>query len=193
MRRSITLIWLTIVWVTLWEDVSWANVIGGVIVAIAVMLLVPFRDTSPGLGLRPLHAIRLLVYFIWELIKASIFLSWEVVTPPTWVNPGIVLVPLTSREPGIMVSVANMVSLVPGTLTMEVDEETLDAFVDVFAGPIEALRQTPRERRFPRAGRRGNDKNDSAPFCRLRSARLHSMFWDCSRIFSTRSLPSSTS
>lgn len=131
MRRTITLVWLTVVWVTLWEDTSWANVIGGVIVASAVMLLVRFRDTSPGLGLRPFHAIRLLVYFIWELIKASLFLSWEVITPPTWVNPGIVLVPLTSREPGIIVSVANMVSLVPGTLTLEVDEETPALYIHV--------------------------------------------------------------
>jgi multicomponent Na+:H+ antiporter subunit E len=131
MRRALTLAWLTVVWVTLWEDVSWANVIGGIIVATAVMLLVSFRTTRPGLGFRPLHAVRLLFYFLWELIKASVFLSWEIVTPPNTINAGIVSVPLTSREPGIVVSVANMVSLVPGTITLEVDEETMTLFIHV--------------------------------------------------------------
>lgn len=131
MKRLLTLVFLTVVWVTLWEDVSWANVIGGVIVAVAVIWVVPFRDTRTGLGLRPIHAIRLMLYFFWELIKASLFLSWEVITPPTWVNPGIVSVPLTSREPGIVVSVANMVSLTPGTLTLEVEEATPTLFIHV--------------------------------------------------------------
>lgn len=131
MRGLIILVWLSIVWVTLWEVVSWANVLGGLAVAGAVLYLLPPKDPGSGLGFRVVGAVRLLLYFMGALIQASALMAWEVVTPRNRIRAAVVPVRLTSDVPGILTSVANMVSLTPGTVTLDIDEETRTLFIHV--------------------------------------------------------------
>ena len=131
MRRLVLMVWLTAVWVTLWESVTWANVLGGLVVASVVMSMIPPRHPDPGVGLRPVAAVKLLLYFLWELAEASAIVAWEVATPRIRINAAVVSVRLTSDVAGIITSVASMVSLTPGTVTLEVDEETSTLFIHV--------------------------------------------------------------
>ncbi|HUG32782.1 MAG TPA: Na+/H+ antiporter subunit E [Acidimicrobiia bacterium] len=125
------LIWLIAVWVTLWESLSWANLAGGVLVAVGVTWLLPPGETGHHVGVRPLAAIRLLLYFLWELVEASGLIAWEVVTPRSRINAAVVSVELETDVAGIVTSVANMVSLTPGTVTLEIDEENSTLFIHV--------------------------------------------------------------
>lgn len=140
MSRVVMVLWLTAVWVTLWESLTWANLIGGLVVAVAVVRLLPSKETGYVIGLNPLAALRLLFYFLWELTKASALVAWEVITPQNLIDAAVVSVRLQSRTPGIITSVASMVSLTPGTVTLEVDEENSILFIHVFH--LETLEQT---------------------------------------------------
>lgn len=131
MRRLTAVVWLTVVWIALWEDLTWANVLAGVLVAIFVMWVTPARPAEAVHSVRPWALLKLSAYFLWKLSEASTILAWEVVTPRNRVNPAIVAVPLRSRSPGIVTLVSNMVSLTPGTLTLQVDEETMTIFIHV--------------------------------------------------------------
>jgi len=130
MRRLVIVVWLVVVWVTLWEVASWANFLAGTLVAAAVVYLVPPHPSRP-VGFRPLPALRLLVYFLWELVEASAFMAWEVMTPRNRIGAAVVSVQLTSEMDGVVTAVANMVSLTPGTVTLDVDEDTRTIFVHV--------------------------------------------------------------
>lgn len=142
-RRFFALLWLTLVWVALWEDPTWANVIGGVAASTLVILVLPIRPTQTLHGVRPWAALRLLLHFIWKLIEASALMAWEVVTPRNRVNPTVVAVPLRTRSEGIATLVANMVSLTPGTLTLEIDEQTMTLIMHVLH--LESLEASRRE------------------------------------------------
>lgn len=131
MRHLILLVWLTTVWVTLWESVTWANLLGGVIVSLVVITLLPPRSDRPDVGFRLIAALKLFSYFVWELVVASAIVAWEVVTPKIGINAAVVSVRLTSEVPGIVTAVANMVSLTPGTVTLEVDDENSTLFIHV--------------------------------------------------------------
>lgn len=131
MKRVVIVAWLTAVWVTLWEALSWANILGGVVVAGAVVYLLPPKETRSETGLNLLAALKLLIYFIRELIAASGQVAWEVITPRNRINAAVVSVRLDSRIAGIITSVASMVSLTPGTVTLEVDEENSTLFIHV--------------------------------------------------------------
>lgn len=131
MRRSILMLWLTTVWVTLWEAVTWANLLGGVIVSLVVITLLPPRSDGPDVGFRPFAALKLFAYFSWELVVASAIVAWEVVTPRIGINAAVVSVRLESDVPGIVTAVANMVSLTPGTVTLEIDDESSTLFIHV--------------------------------------------------------------
>lgn len=132
MRRGpLAMAWLTLVWVTLWEDFTWANFVGGVLVATLVILVVPLRPLRSTHRVRPLALGWLSIYFVWKLIEASTLVAWEVITPRIRVNPAVVSVPLRTRSLGVATMVANMVSLTPGTLTLEVDDETMTLIMHV--------------------------------------------------------------
>lgn len=130
-RWILTLGWLTAVWVMLWESLTWANVIGGVAVAAVVGTLVPPHRGRDTVGFRPGPAAILLVRFVGQLVLASAKLSWEIFTPRNTINAAVVSVPLTCRVPGIAAIVANMVSLVPGTVTLDVDTATMTLHMHV--------------------------------------------------------------
>lgn len=132
MRRYLfTLGWLTLVWVALWEEFTWANLIGGVLAGSLVVRAIPLHPVRWSHSVRPLALIRLMLYFTWKLSEASVLMAWEVVTPRNRVNPAVVSVPLRTRSVGVATAVANMVSLTPGTLTLEVDEETMTLVMHV--------------------------------------------------------------
>lgn len=131
MRRFAILVWLVVVWITLWEVASWANLLGGALVAAAVVYLLPPHRSSRAVGFRPVAALRLLLYFLWELIQASAFMAWEVMTPRNRIGAAVVSVPLSSDVAGVVTAVANMVSLTPGTVTLDVDEANRTIFVHV--------------------------------------------------------------
>lgn len=131
MRGLVLLVWMTAVWVTLWESVTWANLLGGMVVAGLVLYMMPPASPIPGVAFRPFAAVRLLFYFLRELAVASAVVAWEVATPGSGINTAVVSVRLTSRVAGVITAVANMVSLTPGTLTLEVDEESSTLFIHV--------------------------------------------------------------
>lgn len=131
MRGLVLLVWMTAVWVTLWESVTWANLLGGMVVAGLILYMIPPVTPVPGVGFRPVAAVKLLVYFLKELVVASAVVAWEVATPGSGINTAVVSVSLTSQMAGVITAAASMVSLTPGTITLEVDEETSTLFIHV--------------------------------------------------------------
>ncbi len=160
-RHVVIVAWLTTVWVALWEEFTVANVVGGVGAAIVILLMLPPRQPGPVLGFRPVAAVWLLIFFSWKLVEASARLAWEVVTPRNKINAAIVAVPLATESHAIATMVANMVSLTPGTLTLEAREDPLTLFIHVlhlksFEAERASVHQLERLclRAFPELGRR---------------------------------------
>lgn len=130
-RSLVNLTWLTLVWLALWESASPANLATGLAVAVLIARLVPLRQSAYRTTVQPLAALRLLGVFLWELTKASVQVAWEVATPGDRTAPAVVSVPLETKVPSLVTMVANMVSLTPGTLTVDVDPDTCTLYVHV--------------------------------------------------------------
>ncbi len=79
-----------------------ANVLSGAAVAAFVLLVLPVREADDAvrdtgerlLTVRPLHAVRFLVWMSGQIVVASVRLAWEVVTPTNSIAMGVVRVPL---------------------------------------------------------------------------------------------------
>lgn len=162
MRWVVVLGWLTVVWVALWESATWANVLGGFAAALLVTALVPPRVPGPWLSFRPLAAVWLVIYFTIKLVEAAAQIAWEVITPGSRVAPAIVNVQLRTRTPAIAILVANLVSLTPGTLTLEADETSMKLKVHVLQlVTIEEARKAVRE--FERLSMRAFSEEPAPP------------------------------
>jgi multicomponent Na+:H+ antiporter subunit E len=130
-RRLPAFAWLVVLWVGLWGDFTLANLLGGVLVAGVVTTV--FRGAVPGPAgsLRPLRFLRFLVWFAWKVLEANLIVAWECISPRNRLNLAVVAVPLRGGSDVAITSVANAISLTPGTLTVEVREDPPTLYVHV--------------------------------------------------------------
>lgn len=73
----------------------------------------------------------LIGYFIKELFVSNFRVLWDVITPAQNSRPGIVGVPLDAQTDLEILLVANLVSLTPGTLSIDVSTDRKTLFVHV--------------------------------------------------------------
>ena len=128
MIRGVRIALMVLTWVTLWSDISWANLLSGLIVATVVVFA--FDTWQAGtLVLRPLAAARFAAYFSYKLVESSVVVAKAVLSPQGSVHTGIVAVPLTGCSDALATLVADAISLTPGTLTLEVRRDPLTLYV----------------------------------------------------------------
>lgn len=128
MTRAFHVAWLVVIWLALWSDVSWANVASGVVVALLVVgLYGTWREGTPAV--RPLRALHLAVVFLVELVEATVVVARTVVAPRGRIYSGIVAVPLGGCSDALVTLIADLISLTPGTLTVEVRRDPLVLYV----------------------------------------------------------------
>ncbi|WP_285108307.1 Na+/H+ antiporter subunit E [Promicromonospora sp. MEB111] len=130
-RRVVTL-WPTMVvgavlWVLLWGDLSWANVLSGVLLGALVALAFPLPPVGTATTLRVGPLLHLLGRFVGDLVLASFQVAWTAVVPRRTARGGptphgaLVSVPLRSDSDLFIATTAGLSSLVPGTLVIDLD------------------------------------------------------------------------
>jgi multicomponent Na+:H+ antiporter subunit E len=140
-RSLVVGIWCVVVWIVLWRDLSWANVVSGVVVAAAVLALFPFVRPAERLRLRPVALVRFLAVFAWSVVKANLIVAWEVVTPRNRINEGVVAVPLSSDAPAVITLVSHAIGLAPGTMVIDIERDPTVLHVHVLhLRSVEAVR-----------------------------------------------------
>ena len=68
-------------------------------------------------------------YFLVELVVSSLKVAWDVVTPRHRARPGILAVPLELRSDAAVTTLANLVSLTPGSLSLDVSDDRRRLYV----------------------------------------------------------------
>lgn len=127
MRSISTLIvWLTILWILLWRSMSVANLVSGVLLG---GLVLAFTHRLPreadarqqSIRINPFASVYLVFFVLYKLFEANAVLAWEIVTPRSRsrIHTGVVAVPLRTESETAMMVVANLITLTPGTVTID--------------------------------------------------------------------------
>jgi multicomponent Na+:H+ antiporter subunit E len=154
MIRSPVVVLIALTWVALTGQFSLLNLaIGTVLALVSVQLAVPARR-----GTKPLRASWALVRFpfvvIWELVLSNLRVARSVLfTPLAELRPGIIAVPLDLESDAEITALANLLTLTPGTLTLDVSDDRTTIFVHVMdlsdeeeaVGSIKAFERGVRE------------------------------------------------
>jgi multicomponent Na+:H+ antiporter subunit E len=72
--------------------------------------------------------------FLKELITANVDVAYRVLAPGMPIKPDVVVVPLRVQTDAAITTIANSITLTPGTLTMDYDEETNALYVHGITG-----------------------------------------------------------
>ena len=144
MMRALRVVWLVAVWLALWSEVSFANVVSGLVVALVMVGLFDTWRTGEFV-FRPLRALKFLGYFLFKLVEASLVVARTVIRPRDRIHSGIVAVPLSGCSDALATLIADAISLTPGTLTLEVRRDPLTLFVHVLhVDDVEEVRREVR-------------------------------------------------
>jgi len=132
-----------IAWAALTGNITLGGLAVGFLFGSAALYVT--RPLFPGSTLyfrRTWRWIKLLVLFLYELVVSSVQVVWDVLTPRQRSRPGIVSVPLDAKGEMEILLVTNLISLTPGTLSLDVtdDEKTLYIHA-MFADDPDAIRK----------------------------------------------------
>lgn len=84
----------------------------------------------------------LITFFAKELLISNLRVLWDVITPQHISRPGIIALPLDARTDAEIMLVANLISLTPGTLSLDLSEDRKLLYIHVmFLDDIEETRR----------------------------------------------------
>jgi multicomponent Na+:H+ antiporter subunit E len=129
------------------KQLNLGGLIAGFIVGYAALWVTRPLFGSTGYFLRVIKFFRLGVTFILELAASNLRVLWDVITPTHISRPAVIGVPLDARSDFEIMVVANMLSLTPGTLSLDVSEDRTLLYVHVmFVDDVETVRAQIKER-----------------------------------------------
>lgn len=129
--RPSALVVLSVVWVLLWGRLNLFIVLTGVLLALAVGAVFPLPRIDLHGRFRPVGALRLFLRQIADLVRASLSVIGIVFRFGHTPISSIIAVPLRSTSELYLAQTAELVSLVPGTVVLEVRRSTSTLYVHV--------------------------------------------------------------
>ncbi len=142
--KGFILLWLftMIAWVLGTGTFRIDELVTGLVLSFGVVVLFAsftslYRDikiTPKSIVLMPVY----LIVFLWEMIKSNIDVALRVINPAMPIKPGVVQLKTRLHSPLAKLILANSITLTPGTLTMDVKDDSLFIhWIDVEAENIE--------------------------------------------------------
>jgi len=89
------------------------------------------------------QSVRLGSLFAWELLLANLRIAYEVVTPSHNMKPGVVAIPLDVETDAEITLLANLITLTPGTLSLDVSDDRRVLYIHaMYVDDAEELRRS---------------------------------------------------
>lgn len=128
---------LALVWAAITGSFSLLNLLLGGAVGFAGLWLVRRDLSRPGFLRKARRALALAFLFIYELLLSAVRVAWLVVSPnmKKQLNPGIIAFPLTAKSDTEITLLANLITLTPGTLSVDVSEDRSVIYVHALSVP----------------------------------------------------------
>ncbi|MSR99499.1 Na+/H+ antiporter subunit E [Arthrobacter sp. BL-252-APC-1A] len=118
------IIWLVLLWGALWQDFSLGNLVFGAIIAFVVtnIFYLPPVDLSGRFNL--IYAAGFGARFLRKLVIASFHVLWLATVQGPRIRNAVVAVKLRSHSDLLVTATGHALSLIPGSLVVEVDRST---------------------------------------------------------------------
>ncbi|WP_394940199.1 Na+/H+ antiporter subunit E [Psychromicrobium sp. YIM B11713] len=125
------LIWLVLVWAALWRDFSPGNLIFGALLALLITRLFYLPPVELSGRFNPFYFLGYAAVFLWQVVKASAQVAYFALTRGPRITNAVVAVPLRSHSDLMVTATSHVISLIPGSLVVEVDRSTSTLYLHV--------------------------------------------------------------
>jgi multisubunit Na+/H+ antiporter MnhE subunit len=72
-----------------------------------------------------------IVFYLIKLVEANFYIAWDILTPKMHTKPAFMEVPVTLKSDLGLLLFSNLLSMTPGTLSMDISEDKKTVWVHV--------------------------------------------------------------
>lgn len=120
---------LVLIWMLLWGQFTWLSLVTGILLAVGVSLVFYLPAVEMSIRFNPWYTAVFLLRLLYDICRASIQVSWLVLKPRYVPSNAIMAIPLRTRSDLIMTWTAEAISIVPGSIVVDVDREVSVLYV----------------------------------------------------------------
>jgi multicomponent Na+:H+ antiporter subunit E len=122
---------LALAWAALQGEITLSHLLVGYIVGYAILTLLARGGVMPStLASRTIHAIRLAVFFAWELLIANLRVAADVLRGHQ-IEPAVVAIPLDISSDGEILLLSMLINITPGSVTIDLSDDRRTLYVHV--------------------------------------------------------------
>lgn len=115
---------LAIAWVGVSGNFSEVNFAFGMLVGYGILAVASRQIEGGASYVRKVPKIfKFIAFFIYDLIKANLVVAYDVVTPTHLMRPGVIAIPLDASGDAEITILGNLISVTPGTLSLDVSSD----------------------------------------------------------------------
>jgi multicomponent Na+:H+ antiporter subunit E len=129
--RAWVLCWLILVWMLLWGNVSAANALSGLAVALVITLLLPLPAVPIEGRLHPISLLRLMLRVAYYLVLSSVQVAWLAIKPGPPPHTAVLRAHLAIKSDLVLALAVNAINLIPGSIVLEIDQTRRLIYVHV--------------------------------------------------------------
>ena len=134
---------LALAWVALTGQFTGANFLAGFALGFFVLWL---SQPTATYVKKIVQVADFLLYFLWELVKANVRVTYEVLTPTHHMLPGVIAVPLDLETDIEILILTSLITLTPGTLSLDISEDKKTLYIHaMFIRDREKMQKTIKE------------------------------------------------
>lgn len=122
-NRFLSNLLLSLIWVALTGNFTAVNLLFGFILSFIIIWVMSKNRREDTYFTRGPKVIAFIFFFLYELVKANVQVAYDVMTPSFYMKPGIIKIPLTAKSNLEITLLANLITLTPGTLSLDVSDD----------------------------------------------------------------------
>lgn len=137
---------LALAWEAMNGEFTLANFAVGFALGFVILFFTQSVTGEAVYARRAWRVIGLAVFFLKELIVANVRVAYDVLTPGYRMRPGVLAVPLDAETDAEILLLANLTSLTPGTINLDVSADRRIIYVHaMFADDPAAVKRSIKE------------------------------------------------
>ena len=135
MRQTLLILGLALGWTAVTGTLTVPNLLLGALIGAIALLLLRDRLGGPKVLLRLWRIVALALLFVRELLLSASKVALLVLTPDlkSRLRPAIIAFPLTATSDAEITLLANLITLTPGTLSLDVSADRKALYVHVLS------------------------------------------------------------
>jgi len=109
-------------WAALLGSYDFLTLLSGFVIGFALFALT-LREQTELYRYRVLAVIRFIGFYLGEILKSNLRIAFDVVRVKPQTKPGIVAIKIDGLDPRSAVLVANLITMTPGTLSLDISDD----------------------------------------------------------------------